>query len=151
MLVWIVRSRTSYKWQMASCCIIVAASSRSELVINPVGLLVETNLAWIMAGKGNRHRTGACWDSAGGRITPPIPRPLALVVPYKTGCCATSSCRRVGLVWSDCANQVKSAKVYMTRDSDAVAGHVVCLERRLHVAEKPLCPRDGNCHGPELA
>jgi hypothetical protein len=64
----------------------VAASSRSELVTLPLGFAEETKLRCTAVGNGSRQTNCAVDDAwEGGNMTPPIPCPLALVVPYKHG------------------------------------------------------------------
>jgi len=61
-------------------------SSRLELVIVPVGLLVETNCWQILAKKGSRQSMAGWW-LLGGNQTPPMPSPEASQLPRYIGSC----------------------------------------------------------------
>ena len=90
-----VRSRQSLCWARMSKWAICPASSRSEFVIAPCGLAVETRSDWIGNGKVCRQTSGLNVGSPESQ-TPPMPAPLASAAPMATGRSGTISPRRVG-------------------------------------------------------
>lgn len=93
----VVRSLVSAKDATTSWCAIVAANSRSELVMEPVGLFQETNCAWMSWEKGARQRMGTTVPSGWGRkATPPMPLPEASVAPMQAKAVGTNSRSLVG-------------------------------------------------------
>jgi hypothetical protein len=108
---------------MASCSMMVPASSRSEFVMVPVGFDQLTSFVAMPGGKRARHRIGASVlapepglvnSGDGGNATPPMPLPEASAVPWIVGVVATSSARRVGRFAMFAANHRKSSRVSWT-------------------------------------
>jgi hypothetical protein len=91
----------------------VAASSRSEFVIGPLGLSCVARLRWMVGPNGIRQINGCdlVCNWGGGNMIPPMPWPLASDVPNISGGCATSSRRRVGRSCSELASHAKSCKL----------------------------------------
>ena len=74
-----VISRQSTVAVSMSWWVTTAASSKSEMLMEPPGLEAETSRAERAAGKRRRQRSGACW--APGNQTPPMPTPEASQAP----------------------------------------------------------------------
>jgi hypothetical protein len=101
---------------MTSGCATAAASSRSLLVMVPVGLDVEIRRDLMVSGRRWRHTNAwyCGWASeewsVGMKKTPPSPMPLASVAPITKGGDGTSSNSRVGRESKLCASHRKSSR-----------------------------------------
>jgi hypothetical protein len=129
---FVVRSRMSKHWAAHSCWKRLPASSRSELLMSPVGLSKVTNRSRMFFGKTTRQRTGRLvvrrWRRlepvdvkemtrllrgtavSSGNHTPPAPRPEASWAPTNVGAVGTNSCMRVGRASKSWRIHSKSAK-----------------------------------------
>ena len=129
---FVVRSRMSKHWAAHSCWKRLPASSRSELLMSPVGLSKVTRRSRMFLGKTTRHRMGRRvvrrWRRAepfevnettrlrrgmaesSGNQTPPAPKPEASWAPTRVGAVGTNSCMRVGLSARSLRIHSKSAK-----------------------------------------
>jgi hypothetical protein len=96
---WLVRTSG---WHTSASC------SRSELVMVPLMLSLETRASWISCAKGKRQSSGARWGVVGIQV-PPMPKPDASTVPMKVGAESTISAQRVGRAVSSWASQRKSS------------------------------------------
>ena len=109
--VHMVRSRTSANWAITSWWATLPQSSKSLLVIVPVGLEKDTSKSCMRFENGWRHKYGWTVPSSEGiKKTPPIPVPAASQAPITAGVVGMISEILVGREERSRASQRKSSR-----------------------------------------
>lgn len=131
-------------WTITSCWAIVPASSRSLLLMSPVGLAKVTRRCCTGRGKGARQSNGGpsgCVGSSGGKNkTPPMPGLAASTAPYTTGSPGMSSAIRLGRVARSAARTRKSCRKWWTGPRRRTLCVVSCRRASCMVLNKPRAP-----------